>query len=464
MEEDIKFKQLTENKVQSLILKLAAPTILSMLISTLYNMADAFFVGQINASASGSISVIFSYMAIIQAFGYFFGHGSGNYISLKLGEQNHEEAEKMASTGFFSSLTFGFLIMTVGLLFTDPLISALGSTETIRPHAKAYLTYILLGTPYMTSALTLNNQLRFQGNAFYAMIALVSGGLLNIGLDAWFVLGLGLGTGGAGLATMLSQLLSFVLLFTGVMFKGSVKIHIKKFCFKKFYYAQILRGGLPSLGRQSISGIATVCTNFVCRAVMGVELADQAIAALGNVTKIIGFCSSAVMGFGQGFQPVCGFNYGAKKFDRVLKGYKFSLVVCTAFAIVVSIAGIVFAKPLVALFTNDALVEEYSAVAFRYQCLFFIFNPFITISNMLMQNIGRVVRATTLGIARQGIAYIPLLFILGFTCGLWGLETTQAFADLATFLLAIPLTLPVLKDIRRADEKNKLQTEVSADV
>lgn len=456
MNESVKFKQLTENKVEVLILKLAAPTILSMLISTLYNMADAFFVGKINASASGAINVIFSYMAIIQAFGYFFGHGSGNYMSLKLGEQNREEAEKMAATGFFSSLAFGIVIMALGLIFTDPLITLLGSTETIRPHARAYLTYILLGTPYMTAALTLNNQLRFQGNAFYAMIALVSGGLLNIALDAWFVIGLDMGTGGAGLATMLSQLLSFLLLLFGVCFKGSVKIRFKNFQFKGFYFSQIFRGGLPSLGRQSISAIATVCTNFVCAAVMGVDYADQAIAALGNVTKIIGFCSSVILGFGQGFQPVCGFNYGAKKFDRVLKGYKFSLVVCTGFALAVSVAGIIFAKPIVAVFTNDALVEEYSTVAFRYQCLFFAFNPFITISNMLMQNIGKVVRATTLGISRQGLAYIPLLFAFGFAFGLWGLETTQAFADFATFLLAFPLTLPVLRDIRRAEEGKSL--------
>ena len=269
MTETEKYEKLTGERVEKLILRLAAPTVLSMLISTLYNMADAFFVGQINASASGAISVVFSYMAIIQAFGFFFGHGSGNYMSLRLGEQNREEAERMSATGFFSSLAFGTVLMALGLIFMRPLITALGSTETIRPYAEEYLFFILLGTPYMTAALTVNNQLRFQGSAFYAMIALVSGGVLNIGLDAAFVMGLNMGTAGAGLATAISQLCSFVLLLVGTGRGGNIRLRIMNFRFEKKYFSAIIKGGLPSLGRQGISGVATVCTNFVCGAVMG---------------------------------------------------------------------------------------------------------------------------------------------------------------------------------------------------
>lgn len=448
MTETEKYEKLTGERVEKLILRLAAPTVLSMLISTLYNMADAFFVGQINASASGAISVVFSYMAIIQAFGFFFGHGSGNYMSLRLGEQNREEAERMSATGFFSSLAFGTVLMAFGLIFMRPLITALGSTETIRPYAEEYLFFILLGTPYMTAALTVNNQLRFQGSAFYAMIALVSGGVLNIGLDAAFVMGLNMGTAGAGLATAISQLCSFVLLLVGTGRGGNIRLRIMNFRFEKKYFSAIIKGGLPSLGRQGISGVATVCTNFVCGAVMGVN-ADPMIAALGNVTKITGFCSSVIIGFGQGFQPVCGFNYGAKKYDRVIKSYVFALACTTGFALVVSVVGFALAGPVTAAFTVDELAREYSRAAFRAQCAFFAFTPFITVSNMLLQNIGKVVRATTLAVARQGIAYIPLVFLGGFLMGATGLEVAQAAADLLTALICVPIVVPVLVGIKR---------------
>ena len=457
MTENEKFEQLTNGKVEPLIIKMAVPTIISMLISTLYNMADAFFVGKINASASGAITVVFSYMTIIQAFGYFFGHGSGNYISLKLGEKNKEEAERMAATGFFSSLVFGFLICIAGLIFINPLLTALGSTETIRPYAKDYIFWLLLGAPYMTSALTLNNQLRFQGNAFYAMIALVSGGVLNIALDALFVIALNMGTGGAGLATAIGQLVSFVLLFVGVEVKGLVKIRPKNFTFKKLYLSNIARGGLPSFGRQSVAGIANACTSFVCAAVLGKVEADAAIAALGIVAKIIGFCSSAIIGFGQGFQPVCGFNYGAKKYLRVIRGYVFSLAVCTGFAALVGIFGGVFARQICSPFSVDPLVVQYAGVAFRAQCLFFVLTPFITISNMLLQNIGKVVSATSLAVARQGLIYIPIVFAFGYGMGLWGLQISQAAADLLTFAAALPLSLPtIIKIYKNGKENEKL--------
>ena len=450
-----KFEHLTKDPPSKLILRLAAPTVLSMLISTLYNMADAFFVGKIDVSASGAISVVFSYMAIIQAFGYFFGHGSGNYVSLKLGEQNREEAEKMAATGFFSSLTFGFLLMIAGLIFIDPLITVLGSTETIRPYARDYLFWILLGTPYMTAALTVNNQLRFQGSALYAMIALVSGGILNVGLDALFVLALDMGTGGAGLATAISQLVSFTFLIIGTFSGGNIRLRLKNFQFKKFYFSQIFRGGLPSLGRQSVAGIATICTNFVCKNVLAGN-ADAMIAALGNVTKIVGFCTSAVTGFGQGFQPVCGFNYGAKKYDRVLKAFNFTLICTTGFAVVVSVVGFALARPITAAFTSDGLAAEYSAKAFRAQCAFFAFTPCVTVSSMLLQNIGKVVRATTLATTRQGIAYVPVIFVAGYVFGASGLILAQAVSDVITFIVCIPVTLPVLFEIRKKSTTNEL--------
>ncbi len=454
MTEQKKFERLTGAPVKPLIVALALPTMLTMLISSFYNMADAMFVGTIDPQASGAISVVFSFMAIIQAFGYFFGHGSGNYISRKLGDRNRAEAETMASVGFFSALAFGCLIMVLGMIFLDPLCYALGSTPTIKPYARSYLTFILIGAPYMTASLVLNNQLRFQGSAVYAMIGICTGGVINIALDAVFILVLGMGTGGAGLATAISQAVSFLLLLAGTRRGGNIRLRLKAFRFRSFYFGEILRGGLPSLGRQGISSVATVCLNFACALFLS-EYVDEAIAALGIVTKITGFFSSAIMGFGQGFQPVCGFNYGAKKYGRVLEGYWFSVAVGTGLAFALGGGGIALRSVVLSLFTKSEKVVEYAAPAFVAQCSCFFLTGYIIVSGMILQNIGKVVPATVLGAARQGLFFIPILFALGGAFGLIGIQLAQAIADVATFLLTAAVTLPVVAAIRREEKKLK---------
>lgn len=458
MTETEKYERLTNGAVKPLIVSLAVPTIFTMLISSFYNMADAMFVGTIDPQASGAISVVFSFMAIVQAFGFFFGHGSGNYISRMLGDKKKAEAETMASVGFFSALAFGTLIMIFGLIFLDPLCFALGSTPTIKPYAKDYLFYILLGAPYMTASLVLNNQLRFQGSAVYAMIGICSGGVINIGLDAWFIPGLGMGTGGAGLATAISQLIAFALLLAGTSRGGNIRLRVRSYRFRAFYYLEILRGGLPSLGRQGISSVATVCQNFACAAFLSAYV-DETIAALGIVTKIMGFFSSAVIGFGQGFQPVCGFNYGAKKYYRLLEGYWFSVFVCTGFCLLIGGGGILFRKSIVPLFTNSAVVAEYAYPAFIAQCVAFAGFGYITASNMMLQNIGKVVPATLLASARQGLFFIPSLFLLGKGFGIDGIRLTQAIADGMTLIFSVAVTVPVVIALGREGRKQRSANE-----
>jgi len=452
---DTKFEKLTNDSVPKLILKLAVPTIISMLVTTFYNMADTYFVGTINPSASGAVGVIFSFMAVIQAFGFFFGHGSGNYISRQLGNRNSEEAEKMASTGFFSALGFGTLIMIFGLIFIEPITVFLGSTETIKPYAVSYLKFILIGAPYMTASLVLNNQLRFQGSAFYAMIGIFSGAVLNVGLDALFILKLGMGTGGAGLATVISQFASFILLLCGTFRSGNIRIHIKKYQFKIKYFREILGGGLPSLGRQSIAAVATICLNVLLRRVAGTT-ADEAISAMGIVTKIIGFLASSLIGFGQGFQPVCGFNYGAKKYGRVLEGFWFCIKAGAVFASAVCVLGIIFREKIIWLFTDSEIVVHYALPAFCSQCVTYVLSVWITIPNMMMQNIGETLKATILAVARQGLIFIPILFLMSFLFGIKGILYSQAVSDALTFILAVPLTLSVIKMIKELQIKQSL--------
>ena len=444
--QEAKFKVMTESPVKPLVCRLAAPTIVSMLVTSFYNMADTFFVGQIDTSASAAVGVVFSLMAVIQAVGFFFGHGSGNYISRALGRHETEDAERMAAVGFFSALGGGSVIMVFGLLFLRPLARWLGSTETILPYAVSYMRLILIGAPYMTASLVLNNQLRFQGNAFYSMIGLVSGAVLNIALDPLLIFVFDMGIAGAALATILSQLVSFVLLWIGVQRSGSLSIRAKNFRPTKALYLQILNGGAPSLLRQGLGSVATICLN-VAAGVYG----DAAIAGMSIVTRIMQFANSCLIGFGQGFQPVCGFNYGAKKYGRVKEAFWFCVLSSTGFLVVLAIVGYAFAGPIVAVFRDDPAVIEVGVAALRMQCLTFPLAAWIVMCNMMSQTIGKAFRASFLAMARQGLFFVPAVLILPKLLGLTGVELSQTVADLISFAFSIPLQASLLREMTREE-------------
>ena len=447
-----KLKRMTETPVAPLICRMAVPTIISMMITSIYNMADTFFVGRIGTSATAAVGIIFSLMAVIQAIGFFFGQGSGNYISRKLGAGDVEEASKMAATGFFSAMMAGLMVTIFGTVFSEPFCRFLGATDTILPYARDYLHIILLGAPYMTAALVLNNQLRLQGNAFYAMIGLVSGGVLNIALDPLFIFVFGLGIKGAALATILSQAVSFCLLLLGCnRMSDNLAIRFKNFSPRLFRYQAIAGGGLPSLCRQGLASVATICLNTAAG-----PFGDAAIAAMSIVTRLSQFAASAVLGFGQGFQPVCGFNYGAKRYDRVREGFRFCVVVATAVLITLSALGAVFAPQLIALFrAEDAQVIAIGALALRFQCITFPLLGWVTLCNMLLQNLARVVQGSVLSMARQGLFFLPLILILPGAMGLLGVQTCQPIADILTFAASLPLTIPTLRFLKTGIPKSR---------
>ena len=438
-----KFHQMTETPVSTLICRLALPCIVSMLVTAFYNMADTFFVGMLKSnSATGAVGVVFSLMAIIQAVGFFFGHGSGNFISRELGRQNFEEASNMAATGFFSAIAAGALICALGQLFLEPLATLLGSTPTILPYTKAYLRVILLGAPWMTSSLVLNNQLRFQGSASYAMVGIASGAVLNIALDPLLIFTFHLGVAGAAWATIISQFVSFCLLLIGCSRGGNLRIHISRVQRKWSYYEMIVRGGLPSLARQGLASVATICLNRAAG-----PYGDAAIAAMGVVQRIMMFGGSAMIGFGQGFQPVCGYNYGAKLYQRVKEGFWFCVKSSTVFLLAVSALGFAFAPQLIALFRDDPEVIACGAAALRFQCVTFFTTGWTVMSNMMLQTIGKTGPATFMAMARQGIFFIPLVYILSHCFGLAGVQMTQSVADCLAFLCAIPLSRRALKEM-----------------
>ncbi len=451
MSQDEKYRMMTENPIPGLIGRLAVPTIISMLVTSFYNMADTFFVGRIGTSATAAVGVAFPVMAVIQALGFFCGHGSGNSISRKLGAQENDAAGELAATGFFVGMILGLLVLVLGLLFLTPLSRILGSTDTILPYTREYLGIILVGAPWMTAQFVLNNQIRFQGNAFYAMIGVGTGAVLNIILDPILIFGFRMGISGAALATVFSQLIRFFLLLAGVHFSGCIPIRLKNVRFHRERLREIAGGGLPSLFRQGLGSVATMTLNIAAN-----PYGDAAIAAMSVVSRIFMFAISALIGFGQGFQPVCGFNYGAKKYGRVREAFWFCVKVSTIFLFALSILGFLLSGHLIGIFRDDPEVIRIGTAAVRFQCATLILNGWIVMNNMMTQTMGKTFYASLLASARQGLFFIPILLILPRILGLIGIQSAQAAADLFAFLLSVVLYRKVTAELNAEEEK---QTE-----
>ena len=439
MSQDEKYNMMTEDPIPGLIGRLAVPTIISMLITSFYNMADTFFVGRIGTSATAAVGIVFPVMAIIQALGFFCGHGSGNSISRHLGSRDEQAAGELAATGFFLAFALGILLMVLGLAFLEPLSRLLGSTDTILPYTKDYLRYILLGAPYMTAQLVLNNQIRFQGNAFFSMVGITTGGVLNVILDPVFIFVFDLGISGAAIATILSQFISFCLLLAGVRISGCVPVRVRNVRFTAKRLREITGGGLPSLFRQGLGSVATTTLNIAAN-----PYGDAAIAAMSVVSRIMMFANSALIGFGQGFQPVCGFNYGAGKNSRVKEAFWFCVKVSTVALLFASILCGILSGHLIGIFRDDPDVIRIGTAALRFQCVTFVLSGWIVMNNMMMQTMGKTLPATVLAASRQGLFFIPALLILPRFLGLLGIQCAQAVSDVLTCILTTVINRKVM--------------------
>lgn len=424
-------KKMLEEPVEQLIPTLAVPTIISMMVTSVYNMADTYFVSQISTSASAAVGIVFSVMAVIQAVGFTVGMGSGSIASRMLGQGKGKEADTIASSAVLTAFVLGMLLTILGIWNIDQIIWLLGSTETIYPFALDYAKYIILGCPVMILAFTMNNLLRWQGKASLSVIGLGTGGLLNIVLDPLFIFGFNLGISGAAIATLLSQCVSMSILASFFIFKKS-DLRVSLACVSRSpkTYAAILKQGMPSFFRQGLMSVSTMAVNWNAR-VFG----DAAVAALAIVTKVFSFVQSVTIGFGQGFQPVLGYNYGAGRLDRVKRAVVFSVRTCTIILTVAGVIGFIFSSQIITLFRDDPLVIDIGTRAFRYQCFTMPLGAVLTFANMFFQSLGKSVRATILAICRQGVI-IPMVFFLPWAFGLPGLEVTQATADLVAFLVS----------------------------
>ena len=438
---DSQYIKMTETPVARLVITLGIPTTISMLITNIYNMADSYFVSQVSLSAGGATSIVFGIMSIIQAFGFMFGHGAGSHISRQLGGKHIDKANNYASTGFFTAIWCGIVIMSAGLIFSKPLMILLGSTPTILPHAMDYAFWIFLAAPAMTASCVLNNILRYEGKATLAMIGLTTGGILNIFLDYMLVVRLEMDISGAGLATAISQYASFgILLSVFILGKTQSKLRISNISPEFYILKDIIITGLPSLARQGLNSISVMVLNAQAE-----QFKDAAIAAMGYVSRTSSLIFSVGLGIGQGFQPVSAFNYGAKKYSRVKKSTYFTAIFGAAFMGVLSALCFAFAPEIIELFRSEKEVIDIGSVGLRIQCAFLMFLPISVVSTMLFQSIGKSVPALVLSCLQSGLVFIPLCLILPRFLGVLGIQLSQPIAYFITALVSLPITLRFLK-------------------
>jgi putative MATE family efflux protein len=439
-----KFITMTTAPVEKLVCGLAGPSIVINLISGLYNMADTYFVSSLGTSAAGAVGIAYPLMSIIQALGFFFGQGAGNYISRALGARQGEQARKMAATGFFSALIAVSILSAAGLVSLPSLARLLGATETILPYAMDYIRFILIAAPALAGSMVLNQLLRFQGSAFYALSGMVSGAVLNILLDPLFIFVFGLGIQGASLATCVSQFVSCCVLLIGSFRQGNIPVLPQNFSPTRSNYGEIIRGGIPALLRQGLMSVSTIVTNHFSG-----MYGDAAIAAISIVNRLFMFASSAMLGFGQGFQPVCGFNYGAKRYDRVKKAFWFCVRLASAGLVIIGTLMIIWSPQIIALFRkDDPEVLRIGVLSLRLRCIGLPFNAWVVMCTMMTQTIGKPAEASLLSMARQGLFLLPALFIFTPLLGLLGIQISPTVANIAAFFFAIPLVSGVLRKMK----------------
>ncbi|NLM70536.1 MAG: MATE family efflux transporter [Synergistaceae bacterium] len=441
-------ERMTVTPVGKLIVSLAIPTIISMLVTAIYNIGDTFFVSKLGTSASGAVGIVFSLMAIIQAVGFTIGMGTGTWISRLLGAQKVDEANTVASSGFFAVILFGVLLAIFGLNSIDGLMRLLGATDTILPYARDYASYILYAAPVMAASFLLNNILRAEGKARLAMVGLTTGGLLNLVLDPIFIFVLELGIAGAAIATAISQCVSFTILISWFIKKQTItRISLARVSKNISVYATILKNGFPAFIRQALASVATIALNLAAA-----TYGDAAVAAMAIVSRLFMFVFAVNLGIGQGYMPVAGYNYGAGKYDRVKSAFFFTLRATSVLMALWALPGFVFAPNLIRLFIKtDLEVVRIGTVALRAMCMVMPLVPIGVVTNMTFQSIGRYGTSTLLSLARQGIFFLPMILVLPKFIGLTGVQITQALSDVFTFLSCLPLVWCLLRDLDESE-------------
>ena len=459
---EIYYKKMTETPVTKLVVRLGIPTTISMLITSIYNMADTYFVGTLGESAQGSIGVLFTLQSIIQAIAFMLGHGSGTYVSKELANKDVKKASTYVSSAFFVGGAIGLIMTALGLIFLTPLMRALGSTETMLPYAKDYGLWVLISCPFMICSLILNNNLRYEGKALYAMIGLVSGGFLNMGLDFVFISLCNLGVFGAGMATAISQIVSFTILLVLFFKTAQSRISFRHVSKEFKLYLSVFKNGLPSLIRQGLNSISSGVLNHLA-GVYGANLpvapelkpADATIAAMSIVNRIASFVMCVGMGISQGLQPVASFNYQAKKFKRVKRALAVTCIINLGCIAVLAIPELIAPEFMISLFQNQPLVIEIGAPALRYAMIGMLFMPLFIPLNLMLQSIRKAGMASFLALLRSGLLFIPILVATTALWGVTGVQISQPVADVLTGLVSLPILIHFFKTTPSVDEPDE---------
>ncbi len=438
------YEKMTTEPVGKLLFTLSVPTIISMMVTNIYNLVDTAFVGTLGTSESGATGIVFSYMAILQAVAFMCGQGAGSIMSRKLGAKELEEASKYTSTGFFLSFSLGLVMSVCSFVFLEPLLYLLGSTKTIAPYAGTYILFILLAAPFFTSSLTMNNLLRYEGKAKLGTIGLMIGAFINIGADMILIFGCRLGIAGAGIATAGSQVVSFCILLS--MFlrgKTQTRISVKYVARDVQTVWNVVATGFPSLLRQTLNSVAAMLLNKAS-GVYG----DEAVAAMSIVSRVSFFPMAVAIGIGQGFQPISSFNFGAGKIGRVRKAFWSALTGAECVLFLISIPIFLFAGPIVGQMRNDPQVIELGIRALRLMCVGQLFVPLTMMVEMGFQSIGEKLLASLGSCLRSGLVFIPTLQILKKVRGLAGVQEAQPLSFVVTFVVCLFLCRIYLKRVR----------------
>ncbi len=433
---------MTGAPVRGLILALCLPAVISNLVTTAYNLADTYFIGRLGTSQSGAIGIAYSVMTVFQAFGFFFGNGSGNSMSRELGKRNNERAARLLAVGFCGAVLGGLALAILGLSTLPHLVVVLGSTPTISPYAIAYLTPILIAAPMVCGSFALNGLLRYQGLSLYGMIGLVSGALLNFIVAPLLIFVAGLGIAGAGIATAVCQTISFIILVTFAVRRGVVRLDLRNGKPDMLLVREIIGGGMPSLLRQGAGSLATTCVNLAAN-----PFGDAVIAAMAIVMRVMLAINSIIIGLGQGFQPVCGYNYGAGLYRRVKEGYWFCVRLSTIALVIIAVAVAVLAPDIIGLFRSDPQVIAVGTVALWMQCCTVTLNGFAMMSNMMQQTMGKTVIASFVAVCRLGLFLAPAALILAHCFGVPGVQAAQSVSDIISFIVTVPLQVHILRSL-----------------
>ncbi|MBR2374983.1 MAG: MATE family efflux transporter [Clostridia bacterium] len=454
------FDKMTKTPIARLVIGLGIPTMLNMMVTSLYNLADTYFVTGLGQQATGAVNVVLSLMSIIQAIGFTFGMGSGSIVSKLLGARKREEADKVASTAFFTAGAIGVLILLFGMLFLSPLMRLLGAPSetgvetTTLAYAKEYSTWILFAAPFMCMSFVLNNVLRAEGKAVLSMAGLVSGAVINVALDPILIYGADMGIAGAGIATCVSQVISFAILL-GMFLTGKtvVRMRVRSIARQFAVYFDVIATGFPSFCRQILASLCTVMLNWA------VKPYDGALAALGIVQKVFMVAFSISLGIGQGYQPVLGYNHSAKRYDRVRGAYLFTLVFSMSLMSVFAIVCAIFAPNLMRAFNQTDNATKIGALSLRLQCICMPLLPVNFMISITYQTVGNKGIASLLSVSRQGLFYIPAVLILPKVAGLFGVQCCQSVSDAFSFLFALPFTYLFFKSLKQAQAAQLLENE-----